>query len=368
MASEIKAKHKRAHVRYIGQIGDPMTDLARNSETIDKQYSIFAGKWRRYHGIGTLNHISDIKTVLKNIRDMFLVILGFVQSFFILVFWRPDVVFVKGGFVGLPVGTAAALLCIPIVTHDSDCVPGLTNRILSKFSKLNAVGLPIENYKKVYSLAKLRYTGIPIDSKFYVNSSFSAQESKKRLGIKADTKAVMFIGGSLGAIRMNEAILKIINKLLSDKSMFVLWVTGSRQHEEIKDRLSKMNINTTGMQVVAFSNDIPTLINASDIVVSRAGATAIAELAAAKKPVILVPNPILAGGHQVKNAQSIQAREAALVVSEQQLKNDSNVLLDEINKLLTDVKLASVLKNNLSSIVVPNAAGRIVDVLDEVAR
>ena len=124
-----------------------MRKLISEQGTIEKQYAIFAGKWRRYHGLGTFRHLGDIKTIVKNIRDIFLLFIGFWQSFFILLSWRPAVVFVKGGYVGLPVGLAAALLRVPIVTHDSDSIPGLTNRILSRFTKLMAVGLPVEFYE-----------------------------------------------------------------------------------------------------------------------------------------------------------------------------------------------------------------------------
>jgi UDP-N-acetylglucosamine--N-acetylmuramyl-(pentapeptide) pyrophosphoryl-undecaprenol N-acetylglucosamine transferase len=363
VASEIKAKSKKAHVRYVGQIGDSMAKIVKDSENIEKQYSILAGKWRRYHGVGFLGHISDITTLLKNIKDVFLMTIGFVQSVFILIFWRPDVVFVKGGFVGLPVGLASALLGIPIVTHDSDSMPGLTNRILSKFSKFNAVGMPVENYKKYYSLKKLRYTGVPIDKTFF-NNNFSTQQPKEHLDIDPKAKVVMFMGGSLGAIRMNNAILKIINKLLYDKKVYVLWITGNRQYEEIKRELSKKDISNN-VKLYAFSDDVKTLMSASDVVVSRAGATAIAELAAIKKPVILVPNPILAGGHQSKNAKSLEVNRAALIISEQQLDDNPDTLLDTIKNLLEDKTLSRQLKNNLSSNAVPGAAKNIADVLYE---
>ena len=103
---------------------------------------ISAGKFRRYNHLNFWQHLMIPSIVFPNIRDLFLIIAGFFQSFFKLIFWRPDVIFIKGGYVCLPVGVAAHLLRIPFVIHDSDAHPGLTNRILSKYATKIATGAP----------------------------------------------------------------------------------------------------------------------------------------------------------------------------------------------------------------------------------
>ena len=166
IACEIKQKHPKSHIRYVGQRGDPMGRMIKEQASIEKQYAILAGKWRRYHGLSPLGHLADVRTVVKNIRDFFYLLAGYWQSFFIVLFWRPDVVFVKGGYVGLPVGLAAAILKVPVVTHDSDSLPGLTNRLLARFAKLMAVGWPDNFYSQYYPADKTRFTGVPVREDF----------------------------------------------------------------------------------------------------------------------------------------------------------------------------------------------------------
>ncbi len=164
IAEEVKKRHPQAIIRYIGQRGDAMNQLVADNAYVEQCYKIFAGKWRRYNGIGFWQHAKDVKTFAKNLRDIIYLKVGFIQSLAIMIFWRPNIVFVKGGYVGLPVGLAAAILRIKIVTHDSDVVPGLTNRVLARFAKAIAVGMPLEVYKNFYSVQKTHFTGVPIQA------------------------------------------------------------------------------------------------------------------------------------------------------------------------------------------------------------
>ena len=342
-----------------------MRKLISEQGTIEKQYAIFAGKWRRYHGLGTFRHLGDIKTIVKNIRDIFLLFIGFWQSFFILLSWRPAVVFVKGGYVGLPVGLAAALLRVPIVTHDSDSIPGLTNRILSRFTKLMAVGLPVEFYEHYYPKSKTRFTGTPIRPEFLNMNSQTKITAREQLDVKENDKVVAIIGGSLGAIRLNEAVLDNLSKFLSDPSLHLLWVVGNRQYNELQKRVENLGADRYRLHIYPFTLELDRLVAAADVVVSRAGATSIAELAAAKKPTILVPNPYLAGGHQLVNAESLTSAEAALVITEDQLLANPLVLSEEIFMLLDDQSLKNKLAYNIHSLTISNAATRIVTVIHE---
>lgn len=341
-----------------------MRKLFDANKNIEKHYSIFAGKWRRYHGLSTLGHLSDIKTILKNIRDAFLFAIGLLQSLFILIIWRPDIVFVKGGFVGLPVGLAAAVLRIPIVTHDSDSVPGLTNRILSRFAKRLCVALPVNYYAQYYPKAKMRYCGIPIRNEFYTIGKKDILKYKDEFKLSKDIKIISIIGGSLGAIRLNEAVLAGIDNLLK-KGIYVFWITGKRQHETIKKRLSQNGEYQTMFKLFAFADDLYKVLAVSDLVVSRAGATSIAELAMLSKAVILVPNPYLVGGHQTKNAMSLLRDEAADVITEQQLHDHPESLNQHIYKLLNNSSDSDKLANNLHKLAVKDASKRIAGVIQE---
>ena len=145
VADEIKKAHPDSKIIYIGQKGDTFADIVAENMLIDEVRSVSAGKFRRYNGEG-LKQLLDFKTIWLNVRDAFRVIKGFWECNKLLSTIKPDVVFCKGGFVGVPVGLAAARLKIPYLTHDSDAIPGLANRIISRWAAKHAVALDPELY------------------------------------------------------------------------------------------------------------------------------------------------------------------------------------------------------------------------------
>src|SRR5690606_13554725 len=143
--------------------------------------TIPAGKARRYHTLPLWRQLlQPFSIVLPNLRDLLLVGIGFIESFLRLIFWRPDVVFTKGGFVCLPVGMAARLLKIPLVIHDSDAHPGLTSRLLARGATAIATGAPLHHYP--YPKDKSQYVGIPIAADFRPFLPDERQRLKERLG------------------------------------------------------------------------------------------------------------------------------------------------------------------------------------------
>jgi UDP-N-acetylglucosamine--N-acetylmuramyl-(pentapeptide) pyrophosphoryl-undecaprenol N-acetylglucosamine transferase len=343
-----------------------MQTIIAGELAIDKCYAILAGKWRRYNGLGFWQQARDFKAVIKNLRDTVLFALGFLQSLVIMIFWRPNTVFVKGGFVGLPVGLAAALLRIPIVTHDSDAVPGLTNRLLARFAKAIAVGMPLSAYKSFYPEQKLHFTGVPIRPEFFTKVSDKQADVRRKLKLKPSDQVICVIGGSLGAVRLNNAIISSLGQLLADTRRHLIWITGAHQHAKILQQLNKNKIETARLHVFSFIVDVQEYLALSDVVISRAGATAIAELAALAKPVILVPNPLLTNAHQLKNAALLEQEQAVVVVQESALETGSEVLAEAVNKLMTDVNYRQRLGQNLHKLAVADATKKIVDVIEGV--
>lgn len=366
VATDLKKQYPDISIRYIGKRGDSLNQLISENDSIDKQYKIFAGKWRRYHGVSVAKHLIDIKTLLLNIRDIIYFILGLIQSLVIQLFWRPNIVFVKGGFVGLPVGLAAALLRIPIVTHDSDSVPGLTNRILSRYAKLQAVGLPIEVYKNYYSTDKLRYTGIPIREDYWHIDKEIVLDTKNNLNISSKDKVITIFGGSLGAVRINNVVLDSLNVLSSINNLKIIWITGKNQYKEIKQKLnSEYKNESTNIILYSFYDDMFKLMAIADLVISRAGATSIAEIAALKKPSIIIPSPYLTGGHQTKNAKALDEANASVVISEKDIKEQPSIFGEKIIKTIRDKTLLINLSNNIQHFVVKDSSSKIVSTIIE---
>jgi len=312
---------------------------------------ITAGKLRRYHGVSWVRQLLDIPTTLSNIRDMFLVFVGIVQSLWMLLRWRPDVVFTKGGFVCLPMGIAAHVLKIPLVIHDSDAHPGLTNRILARWARYIATGAPLDNYS--YPESRARYTGIPIDLSFVPLDGDQIREARGDIGFPdASRPLIVVTGGGLGARRVNQAMLRIAQRLVSDGAS-VFHITGQNEF----DACEKQAPDSVHYKLVPFvSRDMARILGSADVVVARAGATTIQELASLGAAVVLVPNPMLTGGHQLKNAAVYETADAALIVDEKTLSTEPTQLYAAITLLLSDERRRRELGKNLHQFARPDAA------------
>ena len=295
--------------------------------------------------------------VLLNIRDIFLVGLGFLQSIVKLLIWRPDVVFTKGGYVCLPVGLAAHILRIPLVIHDSDAHPGLTNRVLGQWADAIATGAPLHYYN--YPAERSRYVGIPISSEFHPLTPKAQREMKQQLGFDAATPLVVVTGGGLGARRINDAIVAVLDDLLRFTS--VALISGVGQYDELVKLVPQQNPR---FRLQAFvSHGMADLLGAADVVVTRAGATTILELAALAKPTILIPNGFLTGGHQLKNAAVYADAGAVMVIDEQELAKTPVVLTTTIKNLLDNPTAQTELAAAFHSFSKPDAAKEVANMI-----
>lgn len=282
--------------------------------------TISTGKLRRYHGVSLGYQLLDIPTQARNVRDVFEVLLGGLQSLWLLLRWRPDVVFTKGGFVCLPVGWAAHLLRIPLVIHDSDIHPGLTNRVLARWAAAIATGGPLEYYP--YDPARTRQVGIPVDASLRPVNAARQQRLKSQLGMVDTSRPLIVVtGGGLGARRLNAAVAAAADGLIAaGYSIYHLY--GLRNRADIV----ALEGSSVHYQAALFSGDMPSVLGAADIVVTRAGATILQEVAALAKPTIIIPNGLLTGGHQLKNAQAYADSKAAVVLDEVALGRDPGLL------------------------------------------
>ncbi|HEY8886595.1 MAG TPA: UDP-N-acetylglucosamine--N-acetylmuramyl-(pentapeptide) pyrophosphoryl-undecaprenol N-acetylglucosamine transferase [Candidatus Microsaccharimonas sp.] len=312
-------------------------------------HTIVAGKFRRYHHLTVFQQLTWPSLVLQNIGDAFKVVVGFIQSFFKLIIWRPDVVFTKGGYVCLPVGLAAHLLRIPLVIHDSDAHPGLTNRVLSKWATAIGTGAPLEYYP--YPASRTKYVGIPIAAEFHPYTATEQIAAKKEWGIAADRPLIVVTGGGLGAMRMNNVVAETLRSLQRLGS--VVLVAGAGQYDELR---SLMPADSEQFQLYPFVTNMHSLLGAADVVVTRAGATTILELAALEKPTILIPNGKLTGGHQLKNAAVYEKAAAVTVLDEDLLDENKQLLAEEIKLLLSEPEATKAMAHRFKAFSKPDAA------------
>ena len=284
-----------------------------------------------------------------NLKDSFKVLGGFLQSLFKLIVWRPDVVFTKGGYVCLPVGMAAHVLRIPLVIHDSDAHPGLTNRVLSRWATSIATGAPLEYYN--YPADRTKYVGIPVNEAFRPYSAAEQLAAKKEWGIDAQKPLVVVTGGGLGARRLNNVVVEVLSKL--QQKVNVVLVAGAGQYDELRAILPP---DGPHFQLYPFINNIHSLLGAADIVVTRAGATTLLELAALAKPTILVPNAALTGGHQLKNAAVYGEAQVAIVLDEDAMVARPEMLVEAVNSYLKDPKTTAIMAKHFGTFAKPHAA------------
>lgn len=345
-----------------------MRKIAVDNELDLNVRKVCAGKLRRYTNFKFLDYLEHFDVVLANITDAFRLMFGFLQSFFRLVANRPDVIFLKGGYTCLPVGMAARVLRVPYVIHDSDTVPGLTNRALSKKAAKIATGMPLEYYK--YPEDKAVWTGIPVSEDFRPVTAARQKTLKKELGFDPKEPLLVVTGGSLGAEHINLAIRGILPDLL--KFTGVILVAGRERYPEMLDlkEYEKWEEGSlvSNFLMLEFSGEMYKLFGAADIVVSRAGASTITELSSMGKPVIMVPNQKLPGHHQVKNAEAFMKAKAAIVVRDEDITEDPQILLKEIKKLAKNSDKQKELAKNLRGFAKDDAAERIADMIVDIAR
>lgn len=333
--------------------------MAENAIVPVKTQVISAGKFRRYRHLTFWQHLTIPAVVWGNFRDLFKVGWGTLQSVVILMKFCPDVVFAKGGYVCLPIGIAAHLLRIPLVIHDSDARPGLTNSIIGRWATKIGTGSPLENYS--YPADKAHYVGVPIDSAFHPYSSEEQISAKQTLGFDPAKPLVVVTGGGLGAVTINHAMTAIGGRLL-ESGVNIYHVAGKKNYEATAQAAP----HDAGYVTVPFVfKDMSTVLGAADIVVSRASATFAQELAGLAKSTILIPSRALSD--QRKNAEVYKDSEAAIVLTDDDIANP-DTLYGAISSLLQDAALRSKLAHNLHTFSRPNAAADVAELVVSVAR
>lgn len=334
-----------------------------------------SGKFHRYSGWKFKDYFIHFGLTLKdlilgNILGFFGFFAGLITAFCRLLPKknRPNVIFLKGGFVSLPVGLIARLFKIPYIIHESDTVAGLANRILMKKASKVAFGMPIsEELQKEHP--NYVWTGIPVGPEFKSVSPTAQIGLKKAFSFNPDKPLVVITGGSQGSENLNEATRAILPELLKFTSVGL--VAGRKHYEDMVDLKKYENWEKASLEsnfrMWEFNTTMNELMGAADVVVSRAGATTIAELASLKKAVILVPFAPLPGGHQVKNAERLVAKGAASMVNDRKMVEKPELLLDEIRHLVKSPRARADMADKLHEEARTDATKRLAELILEEA-
>lgn len=327
------------------------TSFARQARSIMKAVpcavsvrTIPSGKLRRYAHFSWWQYLRHFSIVLHNVADVFKIAAGFFAALWLMVRFRPDVVFAKGGFVCLPVGYAARLCRVPLVIHDSDARPGLTSKLLAGFASAIGTGMPLENYD--YHAPDTQYVGVPIHAAIRAVTPELQAEYRAQLGLPAGKRIVVAVGGSLGSVTINHATAAAAKT--ADEDVLFYNVTGVKNIEEAKER----GKGVAAYQPVSFVyENMHKLLGAADVVVTRASATTLQELAGLQKAVIAVPARQL--GDQQKNAELFAKYEAVVVLHDDELADE---LPGAVRQLLADDARRASLAARLHEFARPDAA------------
>lgn len=363
VAAEIKKVDSNIQIVYIGQRGDRFADIVSADKNIDATHRIFAGKFRRYHGEGW-KQLLDVKTIVLNARDAFYVLFGTAQMLWLLRRIAPKKVFIKGGFVGVPVGLSAAFWRIPYITHDSDAIAGLANRIIARWAALHAVALPKNTY--TYPQNKTVTVGVPIASEYQLVTGAAQEAYKQEIGIPKKSKLILVTGGGLGSQLINESVVEMSKEVLIAHPDAYIVHTAGHVHKAAVVAAYKQILNKKELQRVAVHEYLKGLYaysGAADVVIARAGATNMAEFASQGKACVIVPSPFLAGGHQLRNAEVYANARAVSVIQQDDLEADASVLTHAVQVLLNDDKKRQTMAKQLHSFAYPDSAQKLAGLL-----
>jgi UDP-N-acetylglucosamine--N-acetylmuramyl-(pentapeptide) pyrophosphoryl-undecaprenol N-acetylglucosamine transferase len=266
----------------------------------------------------------------------------------------------KGGFVGVPIGLAASRLKIPFVTHDSDALPGLANRLVGRWARYHATGMPAEFYS--YDPVTIQHVGVLVGAQYQLVTPELQAQYRQELNIPADAEVLMITGGSNGAQAINLAATKFIPGLIQqrDKLHVIHQVGPGNESVYGEYHHERLTVQPLLKGMYRYSG-------AADVIITRAGANTLAEFGVQAKACIVVPNPLLTGGHQLKNAEHLAGKHAVRVVDEAAMTAEQgNPLHQAVVDLLNNPTERQQLSQALHALTVADAADKLAELLIQV--
>ncbi len=302
----------------------------------------------------------DRGNMLSNLGLPFKILKSLSKSKRIIKNFAPDFAVGTGGFASGPALYEASKMGIPIFIQEQNAHAGVTNKILSKKAKAVFTAYPkVEGFPA----EKIKFLGNPIRENI-ISGMQETSSAKEKLGLDRNKLTILSVGGSLGSRTLNNAWKENLEKI-KEKGYQLIWQTGKLDYKEIVDSCqlsvdenSQQPTTNNQQQIKEFIKDMETAYSAADVIVSRAGAIAISELAVAQKPVLLVPFPFAAEDHQTKNAMNLVEKNAAKMVKDSEMQEK---FWDTLSEICENENVRKEMSENLKYFAKPNAAKEIVD-------
>ncbi|GAX91006.1 undecaprenyldiphospho-muramoylpentapeptide beta-N-acetylglucosaminyltransferase [Effusibacillus lacus] len=283
---------------------------------------------------------------------------GLLQARRILKEYQPDVVIGCGGYVVAPVVFMAKMLAIPTYIHEMDVFPGLTNRSLSRFA--DRIGVSFEGSVNYFSNVKHKVVvaGNPRASEVVKVTPDETRQVKQELGLDPEKKTVVIVSGSRGAKPINDAVLSMLESVSNQRRFQLLYITGQIHYEDVAGQLKRTGFGPqSGIFVQPFVYNMPPLLAGSDLLVSRAGATTIAEATALGVPGIYIPSPYVTNNHQEYNARWLADAGAGVMIRESELT--PGLLFQAIQRLMESPSDLRKMKERSKALGLPEAMSNI---------
>ena len=275
------------------------------------------------------------KISIENLKKLCKTFKGIGEAKKIVKEFKPDIVIGTGGYICGAVVMAAKANNVPVLLHESNAFPGKAVKMLSK--KADTILVSFEDAKKrIPNCKNVVFTGTPVKVK---KQNYGINERHKiiqNIGLNETKPIILIFGGSQGAKKINEALIGIIEQK-KNKNYQIIWATGPKQFDIIKDELSKKSINIENIEdckILPYIYNMEEVENICDVVVARSGAMTITEIANLSKPSILIPLPNVSNDHQMYNAKVLENVGAAKIIKNDEL--NSKILNDEIEKIILD--------------------------------
>lgn len=320
IAKKIQEEQKDSKIIFIGTTRGLENDLVPRAgyelKTIDA------------YGLSKKLSIENIKKMIKTIK-------GFGEAKKILKEFKPDIVIGTGGYICGATISAAHHLKIPTLLHESNAFPGKAVKLLAKKTDTILVSFEVA-IERIKHAKNVVYTGTPVKIKKRDYSEQQKKEIIKKMGLNENMPIVLVFGGSQGARRINNAIMEIIKNEKNEQYQ-VIWATGPKQYDSIKEQLENnhKNINhIKNMKILPYIYNMEELMNISNVIVARSGAMTITEISNLGKPSILIPLPNVSQNHQLRNAEVLQKIGAAKIILNDKL--EKNILNNEILDIISN--------------------------------
>lgn len=291
--------------------------------------------------------------LLSNFKLPFKIISSLLKARRVIKAFQPDIAIGTGGFASGPALFTASLLGVPTFVQEQNSLPGKTNVFLSK--KAKAVFTAYPKMEKFFNGTKTLFLGNPV-RKTILEDITDSVTAKEKLGLDQNKLTLLSVGGSLGSKTLNNAWLKNLENI-QQKGYQLIWQTGKLEYENIKSEVRSQK-SEDGIQIKEFISDMALAYAAADVIVSRAGAIAISELAIAQKPVLLVPFPFAAEDHQTENAKTLVKKNAARMVKDVEMNEK---FWNTLSEICENEALRNEMATHIKFFAKPNATAEIVN-------